>query len=155
MRSQMWVWILPFCLATAGLAAAVSAQTPSAADARIAIPLSPTDAAALRAEMRGQLINVQGLVAALAENDWNTVAELADTQRPGPQRHPAGPPGFRAHLPPTWFDLARPMHQSYGTIAGEARGERRKDDALLHLSSVMAQCTACHATYRIEEHPAD
>lgn len=155
MRSQVSVWILPFCLATAGLAAAVSAETPAAADARIAIPLSPTDAAALRAEMRGQLINVQGLVAALAADDWNAVAELADTQRPGPQRHPAGPPGFRAHLPPTWFDLARPMHHAYGTIAEEARGERRKDAALRHLSSVMAQCTACHAAYRIEERPAD
>ena len=155
MRSQLLASIALFCLAATGLAAAVSAGTPAAADARIAIPLSPTDAAALRAEMRDQLITVQGLVSALAADDWNTVAELADAQRPGPQRHPAGPPGFRAHLPPIWFDLARPMHQSYGTIAEEARGERRKDAALRHLASVMAQCTACHAMHRIEERPSD
>lgn len=155
MRSQLLASIALFCLAATGLAAAVSAGTPAAADARIAIPLSPTDAAALRAEMRGQLITVQGLVSALAADDWNTVAELADAQRPGPQRHPAGPPGFRAYLPPTWFDLARPMHQNYGAIAAEARGERRKDAALRHLSSVMAQCTACHAMHRIEERPSD
>lgn len=155
MRSQVPVSIVLFCLTAVGLAAAVSAESPAAADARIAIPLSPADAAALRTEMRGQLITVQGLVSALAADDWNTVAELADAQRPGPQRHPAGPPGFRAFLPPTWFDLARPMHQSYGAIAGEARGERRKDAALRHLSSVMAQCTACHAQHRIEKGSAD
>lgn len=155
MRTLISASIVLFCLAATGLAAVVSAETPAAADARIAIPLSPTDAAALRAEMRGQFITVQGLVSALAADDWNTVAELADAQRPGPQRHPAGPPGFRAHLPPTWFDLARPMHQNYGVIAAEARGERRKDAALRHLSAVMAQCTACHAMHRIEERPSD
>jgi len=155
MHSRVPVSIVLFCLTAAGLAAAVSAEPPAAADARIAIPLSPTDAAALRAEMRGQLITVQGLVSALAADDWNTVAELADAQRPGPQRHPAGPPGFRAQLPPTWFELARPMHQGYGALAGEARGERRKDAALRQLSSVMAQCTACHALHRIEEDAAD
>ena len=155
MRTHIPVSIVLSCLMAAGLAAGVSAESPAAADARIAIPLSPADAEALRAEMRGQLITVQGLVSALAADDWNTVAELADAQRPGPQRHPAGPPGFRASLPPTWFDLARPMHQNYGAIAAEARGERRKDAALRHLSAVMAQCTACHAMHRIEERPSD
>lgn len=155
MRSQVPVSIVLFCLTAVGLAAAAPAESPAAADARIAIPLSPADTAALRTEMRSQLITVQGLVSALAADDWNTVAELADAQRPGPQRHPAGPPGFRASLPPTWFDLAWPMHQGYGAIAGEARGERRKDAALRHLSSVMAQCTACHALHRIEEGGAD
>ena len=155
MRSHVPVSIVLSSLATASLTAAVSAGAPAAADARIAIPLSPTDAAALRAEMRGQLITVQGLVSALAADDWDTVAELADTQRPGPQRHAAGPPGFRAHLPPGWFDAARPMHQAYGAIAGEARGERRKDAALRQLSAVLSQCTACHAMHRIEERPAE
>ena len=155
MRTHMPVSIVLSCLMAAGLAAGVSAESPAAADARIAIPLSPADAEALRAEMRGQLITVQGLVSALAADDWNTVAELADAQRPGPQRPPAGPPGFRASLPPTWFDLARPMHQGYGAIVGEARGEQRKDAALRDLSAVMAQCTACHAVHRIEEGGAD
>lgn len=155
MRTQISASIILFCLATVGLTAAISAETPPPADARIAIPLSPADAAALRAEMRGQFITVQGLVAALAADDWETVAALADAQRPGPQRHPAGPPGFRTHLPPTWFELARPMHQDYAAIAGEARGERRRKATLEHLSSVMSQCTACHAMHRIEERPAD
>ena len=155
MRTLISTSIVLFCLAAGGLAAAVSAGAPAASDARIAIPLSPTDAAALRAEMRGQVIIVQGLVSALAADDWDTVAELADTQRPGPQRHAAGPPGFRAHLPPGWFDVARPMHQAYGAIAGEASGKRRKDAALRQLSAVLSQCTACHAMHRIEERPAE
>ena len=74
MRSHVPVSIVLSSLATASLTAAVSAGAPAAADARIAIPLSPTDAAALRAEMRGQLITVQGLVSALAADDWDTVA---------------------------------------------------------------------------------
>lgn len=155
MRLQWRVLIVLSCAVVAGLVAAAPAQPPQPADARIGIPLSPVDAADLRANMRVQLMTVQGLVAALAADDWNTVAELADAQRPGPQRHAAGPPGFRAHLPPTWFDLAQPMHQTYGAMAGEARGERRKDVTLRHLSAVMSQCTACHALHRIEERPAD
>jgi hypothetical protein len=47
------------------------------------------------------------------------------------------------------------MHQGYGALVEEARAGRRKDAALRHLSSVMAQCTACHALHRIELNPAD
>ena len=137
-------------------ATAPATDTPAVPiDPRIAIPLSPTHAAELRTEMRGQLMNVQGLIAALAADDWKTVAELADAQAPGRHRHGGGPPGFRAHLPPTWFDLARPMHQGYAGIAEEARGERRKDVALERLSSTMVQCASCHAMHRIEERAAD
>lgn len=151
MRSQWIATTVLSCSLAAGLAATASAGAPQTVDARIGIPLSAADAAELRTEMRGQLMTVQGLVAALAADDWDAVAALADAQRPGPQRHAAGPPGFRAHLPATWFELARPMHQAYGAIAGEARGERRRDAALRHLSSAMSQCTACHALHRIEE----
>lgn len=122
------------------------------ADYRVAIPLSSLHAAALREEMRGQLMTVQGIVGALATKDWTTVATLADARAPGSgQGRAAGGPGFRTQLPAEWFEIARPMHVDYAAIADEARNGKRIETALEYLGRATSKCTACHATYRIEE----
>ncbi|MFZ5636020.1 MAG: Tll0287-like domain-containing protein [Pseudomonadota bacterium] len=129
--------------------ATVPPATAASVDHRIAIALSPTHAAALREEMRGQLMTLQGIIGGLATQDWKAIETLADARGPG--KGGGRGQGFRAQLPVAWFDVARPMHTEYAAIAEEARSGRRVDAALRTLEAVTAQCTACHATYRIEE----
>jgi hypothetical protein len=128
---------------------ASAAATAAPVDHRVAIALSPTHAAALREEMRGQLMTLQGIIGGLATQDWKAVETLADARGPG--KGGGRGQGFRAQLPAAWFDVARPMHMEYAAIAEEARSGKRVDAALQTLEAVTAQCTACHAAYRIEE----
>ncbi len=128
-------------------------QTPMPTDQRIGIALSPMHAAALREEMRGQLMTVQGIIGALAAGDWKAVESLAAARGPG-QGGGAGK-GFRAQLPSAWFDLARPMHFEYAAVADEARNGKRVEVALQKLEAATAQCTGCHALYRIDERGVD
>jgi hypothetical protein len=128
-------------------------QTPTPTDQRIGIALSPMHAAALREEMRGQLMTVQGIIGALAAGDWKAVESLAAARGPG-QGGGAGK-GFRAQLPSAWFDLARPMHVEYAAVADEARNGKRVEVALQKLEAATAQCTGCHALYRIDERGVD
>lgn len=141
LRGAFWVEV--------PMMASASAQTPAPADQRIGIALSPKHAAELREEMRGQLMTVQGIIGALAAGDWKAVETLAAARGPG-QGGGAGK-GFRAQLPSAWFDLARPMHVEYAAVADEARNGKRVEVALQKLEAATAQCTGCHALYRIDE----
>lgn len=145
LRGALWVEVPLSRMASA----AATAATAAPADHRVAIALSPTHAAALREEMRGQLVTMQGIIGGLARRDWKAVETLADARGPG--KGGGRGQGFRAQLPAAWFDVARPMHMEYAAIAEEARNGKRVDAALQTLEAVAAQCTTCHATYRIEE----
>lgn len=143
LRGAFWVEV--------PMTASVSAPAP--ADQRIGIALSSKHAAELREEMRGQLMTVQGIIGALATGDWKAVESLAAARGPG-QGGGAGK-GFRAQLPSAWFDLARPMHVEYAAVADEARNGKRVEVALQTLEAATAQCTGCHALYRIDEQDVD
>ena len=158
LRGALWVEVPLSQTASAAATTTPATTTPATTtpataapvDHRIAIALSPTHAAALREEMRGQLMTLQGIIGGLATRDWKAVETLADARGPG--KGGGRGQGFRAQLPAAWFDVARPMHMEYAAIAEEARNGKRVDAALRTLEAVAAQCTACHATYRIEEH---
>jgi cytochrome c556 len=42
------------------------------------------------------------------------------------------------------------MHAAMNGVADEARGGQRVDVALARLADATAQCSACHATHRID-----
>jgi cytochrome c556 len=57
---------------------------------------------------------------------------------------------FRSALPDGWFTFARPMHQAMRAIADEATSGQRSGEVIAELGRATAQCTACHASFRIE-----
>lgn len=131
-------------------AAAGNAQT-DVADTRTAVPMSDSQQAELRAQMRKHLESLQATLAALAAADWTAVATAANTLTPGQGRGMGQGPmhSFRSALPQDWFTFARPMHQQFAAIAAEAAGQRRSDVALAALAQATAQCTGCHAHFRV------
>ncbi|HWS26236.1 MAG TPA: DUF3365 domain-containing protein [Xanthomonadales bacterium] len=127
-----------------------NAQT-GVADTRTAVPMSQSQQTELRAQMRKHLESLQSVLAALAASDWSAVATAANTLTPGQGRGMGQGPmhSFRSALPQDWFTFARPMHQQFGAIAAEAAGQRRSDVALAALAQATAQCTGCHARFRV------
>lgn len=131
---------------------AALAEAAPPTDPRIAVRLNRAEAAALREEMRGHLTTVQAIVGALSEQDWPTVERLAAERGPGRGAgHIGAGAGFRAKLPPSWFDIARPMHSDYADLASEAGQSKNTQEALRRLERATSKCTSCHAAYRIEE----
>lgn len=121
------------------------------ADTRTAVPMSQSQQAELRAQMRKHRKSLQSVLAALAASldRSRDSGEHADSG-PGSRGMGQGPMhSFRSALPQDWFTYARPMHQQFGAIAAEAAGERRSDVALAALAQAAAQCTGCHANFRV------
>lgn len=132
LRGLLWVEVDE----AAGTAARLS-------ETRQAIPMRETEAAELRAQMRAHLERLEGITVALANGDTEAAASLLETAA-------AGRPGrFRTALPEGWFRFARPMHEAFGAAAAKARAGD-VPATLSSLGTALAQCNACHATWRVE-----
>lgn len=116
------------------------------ADPRAQIVMRRDQIEAMRAQMRHHLETLQQAMAALAADDWETVARAAEGGTGGGR----GGVDFRSALPAPWFSIARPMHAAFADLRDEARGERRVQIAVQHLARATEFCTACHATYRVD-----
>jgi hypothetical protein len=143
-----------------------------AGDTRAAISMTDAQREELRTQMRAHLESVQAILAALADSDWAAVGSAAASFGPGPGRGMGQGPGrgqgrgqgqgqgpgqghgpmhsFRSALPDGWFTFARPMHQAMRAIADEATSGQRSGEVIAQLAQATAQCTACHASFRIE-----
>lgn len=123
-------------------------------DTRAVITMTDTQRDELRAQMRAHLESMQAILAALASSDWEAVGGAAENFAPGPG--PGGGRGqgpmhsFRSALPDGWFTFARPMHQAMRAIVDEAAIDQRSAEVIAELARATAQCTACHASFRIE-----
>jgi cytochrome c556 len=144
----------------------VEVPAASGGDARAAISMTDAQREELRAQMRAHLESVQAILAALANSDWDAVGSAAASFGPGagPGRGMGPGPGpgqgrgqgqgpmhsFRSALPDGWFTFARPMHQAMRAIADEAASGQRSAEVIAELARATAQCTACHASFRID-----
>ncbi len=117
------------------------------ADARTPIHLAATERAHLRQEMRAFLERVQGVVEGLTENNMTLVAENA--RRAGMEMLHDVPISVATKLPPAFVLLSMDTHQKFDALSLEAVEIRTKIGVLKHLRGILANCTGCHATYRI------
>jgi hypothetical protein len=126
-------------------------RPPSAADAldeldgRREVPLLPMMAHHQKQSMRDHLVVVQEVVAALGASDFVKVAESAkrigysETMGRMCQHMGAGAPGFT--------EQALAFHRTADSIV-HAAAERDSAAVLTALSSTLAACTTCHASYK-------
>jgi cytochrome c556 len=126
----------------------------AAPGARTVIKMSHAQREDLRAQMRAHLESVQTILAALTAADWDAVGTAAGSFGPGQGQGRGRGQGplhsFRDALPEGWFTFARPMHQAMRAIVDEATIEQRSAQVVAELANATAQCTACHASFRIE-----
>ena len=116
-------------------------------DSRTAVRLSGAEREHLRQGMRVYLESVQGIVDAVTRGRLQRIAEAA---RPSGMASVEGVPlAMMTKVPPEFTMLSVDTHRRFDALATDAAAARDKGEALKQLNDILANCTACHGSYRI------
>lgn len=138
-------WIA--CLALVGAASAGANE-----DSRQLAPMPPAAEAALREEMRDNMLAINEIVSLLATGKVKEAGEVAETRlgRSVMGRHRDKPFDARPgpHMPQAMHRIGMDGHIAASEFARiAAKGDRNK--ALAALPALTATCVSCHYAYRI------
>jgi mono/diheme cytochrome c family protein len=100
------------------------------------------------AEMRAFLASVQQVTAGISENDLQRVAEHA--RKSGKAAQAAVPGTLMGKLPMQFKQLGLDTHTKFDQLAMDVEDLGDANHALAQLSTLMQNCVACHAAYRID-----
>lgn len=161
---------LALTLAAAGLATlalAVRAQAPmhdmkdmgdmtgtetTVADARQLVKFPEPMRLHTISNMRDHLLSLQEIDEALARNDFDKAASVAEQRLGMSSLEAHGAAHLAPYMPQGMQDIGTQMHRAASRFAVEAQNASVSNDvrpALAALGTVMQQCVACHATYRL------
>jgi hypothetical protein len=116
-------------------------------DPREAVALSPPEAETLLIGMRTYLETIQGIVAALAENDIARVPAIA-AQSSAKMLHSVAPmTGLKA--PVGFAMMSFDTHDKFDKLAEKATRGTSRTELLSDLRDIMGNCISCHASYRL------
>lgn len=121
-----------------------------AADPREAIALAAHERAHMLDGMRLYLQALQGIVESLAANNMTGVAQYA--QEAGAKMLQGAPMSIPLKAPLDFTALGLNTHEKFDVLSDRARNSSR-GDVLKALADIMANCTGCHATYRVVPAP--
>ena len=115
-------------------------------DTRLAVEFPEGIKQAMLERMRRHLSNIHEIQKALAESDYDRVADVAENSLGlsslGPHNARQAP-----HMPEAMQHLGMEMHRASSRLARAAQ-EADTTKALRGLSEVTGTCVACHALYR-------
>lgn len=135
-------------LTACGMAHDTAASAP-AIDARAPIRLAAADRDHLRAAMRGYLESIQGVLDAVNQRRMDRLAESA--RRSGMASLRSVSIATAASLPPGFTLLSLDTHEKFDALARLADQSASKKELLDQTSSILANCQACHAMFRLNE----
>ena len=113
------------------------------------ITLTETERAIVRGEMGKFLAGLQQITLALANDDMQTVSEVATTLGPQMMRN-VSRQLLKSKLPKGFMQFGRATHNSFNVIAQNAKDLGDRQLILKQLSSTLEKCVACHAAYQIK-----
>ena len=116
-------------------------------DRRTPIQLSVAEDEHLRSGMRAYLESIEGIVEALPRNKMAAVA--SHSKRAGMGMVEDVPVSAVMKLPPEFVMLSMDTHQKFEALSRVAEESGTKSAVLTQLGEILANCTACHSTYRI------
>ncbi|WP_334145720.1 hypothetical protein [Hyphomicrobium sp.] len=116
-------------------------------DVRETIRLSQAERETFRRGMRQYLASVQGIVEALAHSNRAQISESA--QKAGMDMLRGVSVSVAVHLPPEFLMLSMDTHQKFDALSRSAEAGDSKAETTAHLGAILANCTACHAKYRL------
>lgn len=117
-------------------------------DGRTAILLNAGERDFILEEMRGFLEAVQGITAAIGENDMEAVSEIATSV--GMSTVEAVPPATFAKLPIDFKTDGMATHGLFDGVAMEAQDMGDPQTISVLMGELMLNCTGCHAGYRFD-----
>jgi len=133
-----------------------AAQTPTASatpDARMAVRFPPEMREHTLTNMRDHLLALQQIQDALARQDYDAAAEVAEQRLGMSSLRLHGAHDVAKFMPQGMQDAGTVMHRNASRFALAAREASATGDLkppLAALAGVTAQCVACHAGYRLE-----
>jgi hypothetical protein len=116
-------------------------------DPRKAVALSPPEAETLLIGMRTYLETIQGIVAALAENDIARVPAIA--AQSGAKMLHSVPPMTGLKAPVGFAMMSFDTHDKFDKLAEKATRGTSRTELLSDLRDIMGNCISCHASYRL------
>lgn len=132
---------------------AAEAASAPADDARTVVHFPP----ALRTEtlrnMRDHLLALQQMQDALARNELEQLARIAENRLGMSSLKAHGAHHVAGHMPPGMQQIGSAMHRSasqLASVATEASATGDLKPVLSALAALTSQCVACHSGYRLE-----
>ena len=148
---KLCVALLLFFMGTTGVLAyltLVRGTTTPSTDGRTAILLSEGERELVLAEMRGFLEAVQQILNAVPTNDVAGASRAA--RQVGANAQQQVPASLVRKLPADFKVLGFNTHERFDELAMGAEEFNDITTVLPALASLMGNCVACHATYRID-----
>src|SRR5204862_3868957 len=102
--------------------------------------------------MRDHLLALQEIDLALSKNDYDKAANIAEGRLGMSSLELHGAPHIAPYMPQGMQDIGTQMHRSASRFAIAPQNASVSNDvrpALAALGTVMQQCVACHASYRL------
>jgi hypothetical protein len=102
--------------------------------------------------MRDHLLALQEIDMALSKSDFDQAARIAEQRLGMSSLELHGAAHIAPYMPQKMQDIGTRMHRSASRFAVEAQSASVSNDvrpALAALGTVMQQCVACHAAYRL------
>lgn len=102
--------------------------------------------------MRDHLLALQEIDLALSKSDFDNTSRIAEQRLGMSSLELHGASHIAPYMPQGMQDIGTQMHRSASRFAVEAQNASASNDvrpALAALSTVMQQCVACHAAYRL------
>ena len=167
MRFQRFLTLALAAAGVAALALAVRAQAPThdmndmadtagteatVTDARQLVKFPEPMRLHTISSMRDHLLSLQEIDDALAHNDFDKAANIAEQRLGMSSLEAHGAAHLAPYMPQGMQDIGTQMHHAASRFAVEAQNASISNDvrpALAALGTVMQQCVACHATYRL------
>ena len=126
----------------------IEGSTQQSTDNRLAIQLTPGEKDLVLAEMRAFLASVQQVIHGVSTKDMKLIVVSARTVGRAAQQ---GVPGsLMGKLPLEFKQLGLDTHEKFDLLALDAEQLEDENHSLAQLGSLMQNCVACHATYRLE-----
>ncbi len=127
----------------------ISGSVAPSDDNRIAVIMTKDERSLILDEMRAFLVSVQGVSQAITNNDMEKVAKLA--HEAGMAAEANTPGALLQRLPIGMKKLGFGTRDQFDEIAKTATTSKDAKVARKQLDSLMNNCIACHATYRLPE----
>lgn len=145
-----WITVAVLALLCAGVIYkfAIQGSVTPASDGRTAILLEPGERDLVLSEMRVFLESVQQITASIVADDLPGAAQQA--RRSGRAAQQSVPGSLMGKLPLAFKQLGLDTHTRFDELALDAEQLGESEHTLSQLGTLMQNCVACHAAYRID-----
>lgn len=124
----------------------IGGNTEQATDGREAVNLSTAEREFVLGEMRQMLASVQGIVSAVAEDDMQSVQEIALAIGSAEVRNV--PKSLMLKLPQDFKTMGTENHLEFDEVAAETKNGGKA--VLSRLGELMINCVACHESFSLK-----